>query len=76
MSTAPVAFAPDPGLGQAAACARAFPHRPVVETALELLEPAPEDAILELGFGTGRLLAALAARARRAERLPAEGVDA
>jgi len=65
MSLAPVASGSDPGLGQAAACAMVFPHRPVVETALELLEPAPEDAILELGFGTGRLLAALAARARR-----------
>jgi SAM-dependent methyltransferase len=45
----------------AAACRR----ETVARVALELLEPQPADAVLELGCGSGRLLGALAARLRR-----------
>lgn len=57
--------APDPGLGEEVARATAFPGRGVAETVLEKLAVSPRDAILELGPGSGRVLAALAARARR-----------
>lgn len=56
---------PDLALGEAVARATAFPGHGVVETALAHLAPAPDAAVLELGFGGGRLLAALAARVRR-----------
>lgn len=64
-SPLPVESLREPGLGEAVASAIAFPRRGVTEKALELLAPEPEDAVLELGLGTGRLLAALAARTRR-----------
>jgi SAM-dependent methyltransferase len=47
-----------------AGSARLDPER-VADAALALLEVAPEDAILELGCGSGRVLSRLAARARR-----------
>ncbi len=52
-------------LGEVVARATAFPRRDVARTLLEQLDPRPEDAVLELGFGSGRLLAAVAARVRR-----------
>ena len=52
-------------LGEVVARAATCPARRVSRTVLELVEPAPADAVLELGCGSGRLLSAVAARLRR-----------
>jgi ubiquinone/menaquinone biosynthesis C-methylase UbiE len=39
-------------------------ERRFTETGLRLLDPKPDEAILEIGFGTGHALAALAQTAR------------
>lgn len=56
----------DPSLlGTVVAQSATYRPEQVADTALELLAAAPEDDILELGCGSGRLLFRLAARARR-----------
>jgi SAM-dependent methyltransferase len=45
--------------------AATYSRERVAETALELLALRPNDAVLELGCGSGRLLAKVAARAQR-----------
>jgi SAM-dependent methyltransferase len=52
-------------LGEVIARAATFPGESVARTAIELLELAPADAVLELGCGSGRALAAVTARLRR-----------
>ncbi len=66
-SAARVDLAPcDPTLlGTVVAQSATYRPEQVADTALALLAAAPEDDILELGCGSGRLLFRLAARARR-----------
>jgi SAM-dependent methyltransferase len=52
-------------LGEVIARASSLPGESVARTVLELVELAPDDAVLELGCGSGRLLSAVAARLRR-----------
>ena len=52
-------------LGEVIARAATLPGETVARTVLELVELAPSDAVLELGCGSGRLLATVAARLRR-----------
>jgi SAM-dependent methyltransferase len=54
-----------PLLGTVVAQSAAYDPEQVAETALEILAAGPEDRVLELGCGSGRLLFRLAARARR-----------
>ena len=51
--------------GDVIARAASYPRERVAETALELLAVRPEDAVLELGCGSGHLLGLVAARAQR-----------
>jgi SAM-dependent methyltransferase len=59
-------------LGEVVARAATVPGESVARTVLELVEPAPSDAVLELGCGSGRVLAAVASRLRRGR---AAGID-
>jgi SAM-dependent methyltransferase len=59
-------------LGSAVAHAASYRPDQVAETALRLLALRPEDRVLELGCGSGRLLFQLAARVRRGQ---AVGLD-
>jgi len=52
-------------LGAVVAQSATYDPEQVADTALELLAAGPEDQVLELGCGSGRLLFRLAARARR-----------
>ncbi len=52
-------------LGAVIAQSASYDPEQVADTALELLAAGPEDHVLELGCGSGRLLFRLAARARR-----------
>jgi SAM-dependent methyltransferase len=52
-------------LGEVVARAAACPREDVARDAIELLSIAPADAVLELGCGSGRMLAQVAARLRR-----------
>ena len=58
-------FAPELLLGTVVARSASYHPEQVADAALELLAAGPEDAVLELGCGSGRLLFRLAARARR-----------
>jgi SAM-dependent methyltransferase len=58
-------FAGDEVLGSVIASSATYHPERVAETAIELLAVGPGDAVLELGCGSGRLLARLAARTRR-----------
>ncbi|HEX2484542.1 MAG TPA: class I SAM-dependent methyltransferase [Myxococcota bacterium] len=58
-------FRDDALLPEVVARAATCPAERVARAVLELLEPAPEDAVLELGCGSGRTLAAMAARVQR-----------
>lgn len=51
--------------GDVIARASTYSRERVAQTALELLALRPEDAVLELGCGSGRLIAKVAARAQR-----------
>lgn len=62
----PRAGVPCPALlGTVVAQSATYDQEQVADTALELLAAGPEDRVLELGCGSGRLLFRLAARARR-----------
>jgi SAM-dependent methyltransferase len=52
-------------LGAVVAQSASYDPEQVADTALERLAASPEDRVLELGCGSGRLLFRLAARARR-----------
>jgi SAM-dependent methyltransferase len=56
--------APDALLPEVVARAATCPAERVAGAVLELLEPRPDAAVLELGCGSGRTLAAVAARLR------------
>lgn len=58
------ALAPAALLPEVVARAATCPAERVASAVLELLEPGPGDAVLELGCGSGRTLAAVAARLR------------
>jgi len=58
-------FAGDDVLGSVIASSATYHPERVAETVIELLAVGPGDAVLELGCGSGRLLARLAARTRR-----------
>ena len=51
--------------GDVIARAATYSHEHVAQTALELLDVRAEDSVLELGCGSGRLIAQVAARAQR-----------
>lgn len=51
--------------GDVIARASSYSRERVAQTALELMALRPEDAVLELGCGSGRLIAQVAARAQR-----------
>ncbi|MGH0035506.1 MAG: class I SAM-dependent methyltransferase [Myxococcota bacterium] len=55
---------PEGLLGEVVACAMSYDTARVNRIALEQLDPQPGEAILELGFGSGRALAEVGARAR------------
>ena len=65
-------FAPLDLLGAVVAQSATYDPEQVADTALDLLAARPEDHVLELGCGSGRLLFRLAARARRGR---AVGID-